>query len=271
MASTPVDSNNEQKVVLNNSFVLFRKLTHGLDLRQRGLAVLRDWRIYTDFFSPSYQKHNVARLQHLESLGLDLARKSVLEVGAGIGDHSLFYLYRNCRVLAIEGRARLANKLSERLGIEVKVVDVDREPERLEALGRFDLVHCYGLLYHLSDPGRFLSKVARVGECLLLETCVSFAHGVGVGGCRENSDCPSQALSGVGCRPTREWIFQALKTCYEHVYATKTQPHHPEFPLDWAAPAGSAAALTRCVFVASHRQILNPNLLTELPCKQVPW
>src|SRR5260370_18168340 len=99
------------------------------------LALLRDRKIYADFFSPAYQQHNISRLQHLESLGLDLAGNSVLETGAGIGDPGLFYLYRNCRLLAVEGRARQAKKLSERLGIDVKIVYLDREPERLHQIG----------------------------------------------------------------------------------------------------------------------------------------
>jgi hypothetical protein len=256
----------------DSGMVWLRKTFAGrLKLWKQELAVLRDRKIYTDFFSPAYQQHNISRLQHLESLGLDLARKSVLEVGAGIGDHSLFYLYRNCRLLAVEGRARLAKKLSERLGIDVKIVDLDREPERLEQFGRFDLVHCYGLLYHLSDPARFLSTVSRVGDFLILETCVSFGSEPSLNKCREPNSILSQALHGEGCRPTREWIFDQLKLHYEYVYATRTQPRHPEFPTDWTGSACESAHIKRAVYVASHSLICNPNLVTELPQKQAWW
>jgi SAM-dependent methyltransferase len=249
-----------------------RKTVGGrLGLLKLELAVLRERKLYADFFSPAYQQHNIARLQHLESLGLDLVRKSVLELGAGIGDHSLFYLYRNCRLTAVEGRAGHAKKLSERLGIEVKIVDLDREPDRLEQFGRFDLVHCYGLLYHLSNPARFLSAVSRVGDCLLLESCVSFGGELSLNECRELSSIPSQALHGEGCRPTREWIFDQLKRHYQYVYATRTQPRHPEFPTDWTEPAGERDTLKRAVFVGSHSPICNPNLVTELPQKQTWW
>ena len=271
MENVAVVSSSKEKVDPGNSLLFLRKIASSLTLRKRGLAVLRDWKIYAEFFAPAYQRHNVARLQHLDSLGLDVARKSVLEVGAGVGDHSLFYLYRNCRLLAVEGRSSLAKSLSERLGIEVKVVDIDHEPERLAQFGRFDLVHCYGLLYHLSDPARFLSSVSRVGDCLLLETCVSFGDDVDIGKCRENSDVPSQALHKNGCRPTRAWVFETLKRYYEYVYATKTQPHHPEFPIDWDQPSAGGPLLSRAVFIASHNPICNPNLIAELPRKQTRW
>ena len=256
-----------------DSAVAWRLKTAGgwLELFKQELAVLRDLKIYAEFFASGYQRHNICRLQHLESLGLDLKQKSVLELGAGIGDHSLFYLHRNCRLLAVEGRPNLAKKLSARLGIDVKIVDLDREPEKLDQFGEFDLVHCYGLLYHLSDPARFLSTVSRVGDCLLLETCVSFGGEPTLNKCREISSIPSQALHGEGCRPTREWIFHHLKLHYKYVYATRTQPRHPEFPTDWTRPVSDPLPLKRAVFVASHRPINNLNLVQELPEKQVPW
>jgi SAM-dependent methyltransferase len=273
MASTALRSDSASKARGDSreSHGLLRRIAHGLDLRRRGLSVLRDWQIHAEFFAPAYQRHNVARLQHLESLGLDLAHKNILEIGAGVGDHTLFYLYRNCRVLAVEGRAKLAKKLSERLGLEAKVIDIDREPEKLEQLGRFDFVHCYGVLYHLADPGRFLCSASRVGDCLLLETCVSFGDGAQLGRCAENRNVPSQALHGGGCRPTREWVFETLKLHYQYVYSTKTQPHHPEFPLDWKAPVSGGPPLARCVFVASHDPICNSTLVMELPQQQTPW
>jgi len=240
-------------------------------LWKRGLEVLRDWRIHADFSSPAYQQNNIARLQHLESLGLDLSRKNVLEIGAGIGDHTLFYLFRNCRVLAVEGRPRLARKLSKRLDVEAVVIDLDREPEKLERLGQFDFVHCYGLLYHLSDPARLLASIARVGKCLLLETCVSFGQGRRTNTCEEDRAIFSQALHGKGCRPTREWIFEELKLHFQYVYSTKTQPHHAEFPTEWDFPASAAGPLKRAVFVASKACILNPYLVAALPEKQVRW
>src|ERR1051326_7281244 len=102
MSSTAIKP--DQTVAIKDSRVVWwlQKAGWTFDLWKREFSVFKDRRIYADFLWPEYQQHNVSRLQHLESLGLDLAKKSVLELGAGIGDHSLFYLYRNCRVLAVE-------------------------------------------------------------------------------------------------------------------------------------------------------------------------
>jgi len=51
------------------------------------------------FLSYHYQRHNQRRLEHLASLGLDIAGCTVLEVGAGIGDHTSFFLDRGCEVV----------------------------------------------------------------------------------------------------------------------------------------------------------------------------
>src|ERR1700682_5619401 len=56
------------------------------------------------FHSSSYLRHNASRQEHLATLGLDLNNKSVLEVGAGIGDHTTFFLDRGCEVLCTAPR-----------------------------------------------------------------------------------------------------------------------------------------------------------------------
>ncbi len=59
------------------------------------------------FLSKHYQMHNVARLSHLESLGLPINGKSVMEFGAGIGDHTFYYLTKGCRMVTTDVRSEL--------------------------------------------------------------------------------------------------------------------------------------------------------------------
>ena len=58
---------------------------------------------YGAFHSTPYLSHNARRLEHLASLNLPIHGSSVLEVGAGIGDHTTFYTDRGCAVVATEG------------------------------------------------------------------------------------------------------------------------------------------------------------------------
>lgn len=254
---------------------LARKYAHSVrhqaSLLWAGRKVAASWKLYAEFLSPAYQQHNVARLQHLDCLGLPVCGKRVLELGAGVGDHTIFYLHRNCTVLAVDGRAECVRMLRQRLGVDARVIDLDRETAEIEKLGRFDLVHCYGLLYHLANPQEFLIQVAKVGGMLLLETCVSTGGGIQMRSVHEATGVPSQALHGEGSRPTREWVFENLKQCYPFVYSTRTQPKHHEFPVDWAALPAKPSCLTRAVFVASHSPIANAQLLDHLPMKHNSW
>lgn len=206
------------------------------------------------FATTLYRDHNRARLAHLDSLGLDLEKKRVLEVGAGPGDHTGFYLRKECEVVALDARAACLELLLARhpRGVTARVVDMNQE--LLDDIGYFDIVHCYGLLYHLEKPEVAIFSMARVCRgTLLLETCVSMGDGLSINLVPENASDFTQALRGFGCRPTRQWVFEELKKYFPHVYQTRTQPNHPEFPVDWSE--SRMGGLTRAVFAASHEPL----------------
>jgi FkbM family methyltransferase len=218
------------------------------------------------FQSNQYIRHNQRRLEHLASLGLDIAGASVLEVGAGIGDHTSFFLDRGCQVVSTEGRPENLELLRFRYpNIQVKHLDLDNPDPTVAEL--FDIVYCYGLLYHLGKPAEAIEFMASCCQkMLLLETCVSFGEGDLINPGFEPAEHPTQSISGQGCRPTRKWVYNQLKKHFPFVYMPITQPNHEEFPLDWSVP--STHNFTRSVFIAS-RQKLNSDLLVEdIPMKQ---
>src|SRR5258706_16223209 len=90
-----------------------------------------------------YLRHDQRRLEHLASLGLSIAGSSVLEVGAGIGSHTSFFLDRDCTVVSTEARPENLELLSARHpGLEVRRLDLDNPDSSLEET--FDIVYCYG-------------------------------------------------------------------------------------------------------------------------------
>ena len=220
------------------------------------------------FRSDHYTRHNARRLEHLASLRIPVAHRTVLEVGAGIGDHSHYYLDRGCSVVITEARAENLDYLRKRFPDgDVRHLDLEAPTELPD--GPFDIVHCYGLLYHLGDPQGCLRFLARnTGSMLLLETCVSFGDDERINLVVED-DCPTQAASLAGCRPTRAWVFSRLKELFPYAYATTTQPNHEEFPLDWKAPDLSPTLLHRAVFVGSREPIENEFLSESLSDLQI--
>jgi SAM-dependent methyltransferase len=216
------------------------------------------------FYDSHYQVHNIARLQHLDSLELNLSKKKVLELGAGVGDHTLFYLYRNCDITPVEGRIELVNHINQRLGTNKAIkINFENELEKLNNFQDFDFVHCYGLLYHLSNPKEFLEAVRNTGNTLLLETCLSKETAIDDINLIQEADSPTQAISFTGCRPKRSWLYKQLKSLYSYVYLPKTQPEHKEFIKDWTSDS-RPEHLIRGIFIASHKPIDNPNLTAEL-------
>ena len=221
------------------------------------------------FHSFQYLRHNARRLEHLASLGIAVAGRSVLEVGAGIGDHSHFYVDRGCTITITEARAENVTILRRRFpACRVQMLDMDA-PSALDG-APFDVTHCYGLLYHLAEPAQALAYLsANTRSLLFLETCVSFGDDLLTNAIAERQADPTQAYSGTGCRPTRAWLFKALQNLFEFVYVPTTQPWHEEFPLDWSAPHKHHAALQRAVFIASREPLNNANLSAGLIAEQL--
>ncbi len=226
------------------------------------------------FNSLAYHRHNQRRQEHLASLGLDLHNRTVLEVGAGVGNHTTFFLDRGCRVISVEARPENCEVYVEAFK-RAGYVNLARGPalitgrvEDLDAVltERLDVVYCYGLLYHLPDPLTALHAMAKwCGDLLLLETCVSYGDGDDINPVKEEG-MPTESVGGFGCRPTRPWLFRRLAELFEHVYVPATQPAHEDFPLDWTVRAGRV--FTRAVFVASRRKLALPVLLDHVPDRQ---
>jgi SAM-dependent methyltransferase len=236
-------------------------------------------RAYELFLTPHYLRHNQRRQEHLASLGLDLANRTVLEVGAGISDHTTFFLDRGCTVLSTEPRPENCNLFAFMMRslaasgyaaaarctlLPCAVEELDRHVGE-----RFDIVYCYGLLYHVPDPALALAQLdKRCADLLLLETAVSLGDAPGLRDVEEIATAATQAVTGRGVRPTRPWLLAKLKEHFAHVYVPATQRAHEEFPLDWSAPPLPGIEYQRAVFVASRRPIANRLLLDQLPQRQ---
>ena len=216
------------------------------------------------FHSSGYLRINARRLEHLASLRIPVIGKTVLEVGAGLGDHSHYFLDRGCKVTITDARDGNLAYLQRRYP-KADVCKFDLEAPSSLPGSPFEVVYCYGVLYHVSDPAKALDVLAsHCGGVLLLETKVSLGSELEVHPRSENSSNPTEAASGMGCRPTRNWIFETLKARFEHVYLTLTHPNHEEFPVDWDEPVPHPEGLYRTIFVASRTPLDNPLLVRQL-------
>lgn len=216
------------------------------------------------FHGPDYLAINAARIAHVDSLGLLKPGMTVLEVGAGIGDHTKYLLSKGCLVTATDARVDNLNILAKTYPqASVTSLNLDNPPASFGRL--FDVIYCYGTLYHLEHPSEAIAFMARHGQILMLETCVS----PGSSGCIKwtDEDCcdPTQSVCGKGCLPSRQWLLDALGLHYPFVCTTRTQPRHKDFPTDWTKPS---VEFPRAVFVASYVPLYNAQLVAGLPDTQ---
>lgn len=208
---------------------------------------------------------NDARLAHLASLDLPLAGRSVLEVGAGVGRLTRFFIERNCRIVATEGRAENVDELARRLPeVDVRQADVE---ESLEQLGRFDVVFCYGLLYHLENPIRALRNMFEIcDDLLLIETHLCDSR-TPVLRLEDEPSIVNQALRGFAHRPSQSYLAIALNRIgFDYVYSPSDPPAHEDFQFAWLDNLETMrdGALLRGVFVASKRELDRPTLVSLL-------
>ena len=221
----------------------------------------------TTFHSHDYLRYTALKLEHLASLRIPVADMSVLEVGAGIGDHSRYYLDRGCSITITEARPKNLRYLRKRYP-HCDVQFMDMEQPSLVGDPQFDITHCYGLLYHLGNPAQALECLSRsTTRMLFLETCVSFGEADELNPIVENKRHIIQAYSGMGCRPTRRWIFNRLQSLFQYVYLPKTQPNYVEFPIDWV-DTGRHRGQKRAVFIASREKLDNEMLVPSLMNQQ---
>ena len=221
------------------------------------------------FRSDHYLRLNARRLEHLASLRIPVAGLSVLEVGAGIGDHSHYFIDRGCSVTITEARAENLSFLEKSYpDCPVRSLDMD-SPSDIDG-SPFDMIYCYGLLYHLSKPKQALSFLSQnTTGMLFLETRVSFGEEKEINLTTERQSHPGEAYSGIGCKPTRSWLFETLQQLFKYVYLPTTQPRHEEFPLDWTDAEKHKAWCQRAIFIASHEPLENDNLTTSLADHQI--
>jgi 2-polyprenyl-3-methyl-5-hydroxy-6-metoxy-1,4-benzoquinol methylase len=200
---------------------------------------------------------NAARLANLGSLGLPLEGRSVLDVGSGPGHLAQFFVDRGCRIVSTDARAENIERMHELYPAhDGHVADVEHDD--LSRFGRFDVVFCYGLLYHLENPIQALRNMASAcDDLLLIETmvCDSTAPVLRL---EDEYLSANQALRGLAHRPSPTWLATALdRIGFRHVYLPQQPPEHPDYRFEWKNNLETArdGHLLRAIFVAGREPV----------------
>lgn len=205
-----------------------------------------------------YKEITDARLRHFDSLALPLAGKTVIDVGCGIGHFSALLEERGADVFCVDGRVENIEGLKE-LYPSRRCAVVDVESSELLMHGNFDVVFCYGLLYHLSDPHGFIKNASKIcKEMMIIETCIMDAVDPMVRLVPEDQQNATQALHPMGCRPSPSYVAMVLKISgFEFVYKPVALPEHSQFSYRLVDDYShlKQGHLIRDIFVASRTRI----------------
>ncbi len=223
----------------------------------------------THFDSLRYQRMNARRLEHLAMLMLPVEGRTVLELGAGVGDLTSFFLDRGCTVTSVEPRAENVALFRKRYGSDaiwpasrLTILQGDIRDLRAQA---HQIVFCYGLLYHLDDPAKAIADMAqRCTEMLLMETSVSDREDDWISFNKEDPGNVTNSVTGRGCLPTRRWVLGRLREHFAFVYWPSAQPAHNQFRLD-RSDEPEHRNRSRAVFVASRAPLSSALLADDLP------
>lgn len=195
-----------------------------------------------------YKKIDLARFNHFDTLNIDFKDQIVLELGAGIGNHTEFILSKNPKkVYALEGRQENISILTERFKKNKKIVaavaDLDKPMPQFNTM--IDWIYNYGLLYHLTKPFDFIDRLKLYPhKNMILETCISLDGETN--NVYEPED-PTQALQNLGSRPNIDILLKKLKEVYQEVFIPPNMPNHSHFDLN------SGDTLKRVVVVCSAK------------------
>lgn len=203
---------------------------------------------------------NKSRVEHLASLNLDFNNKHVFETGCGgQGDITKFLMSKNAIVTLNDVREINIKSTIEKLNtnFDFNTWDLNKDLPKDKV---FDIIVCYGTLYHLNEPENAIRNMSQIcKEFTIISTITNGSNDNNINLVNEDYKMLNQAGNGFGCRPGRGFIYNTLKKYFKYVYLVKTQPNNPEFPLKFPSHVGS-----RNIFIGSHIQLNNPLFVESL-------
>jgi len=225
------------------------------------------------FDNPEVRNFTQARMDFITPLLRELRQsvgiESALDVGCGLGDFSGYLSeFGIHKVVGIDGREKNVVEARKRhIGPQFQIGDA--EELQVQALGSFDLVLCFGLLYHLENPMRAvrilraLTKKVLIVESmcvpgdkpkleLLDEVDPKLLDGY------EHYD---QGLNYLGFYPSEPCLIKMLtRSGFPFVYEFLTLPPNPLYS------DTSQRRRLRTMMLASHFEI--PSTMLRLSCDQ---
>lgn len=165
----------------------------------------------------------------LEAARGKTALESVVDVGAGVGYFARFLRDLGFRVLAVDGREENVAE-GRRRHPDVDFISYNVEAASFAQIGRFDLVLCVGLLYHLENPFRAIRNLHTLTEKILVVESMCAPGEFPRMELLDEGQVEDQGLNYVAFYPTESCLVKMLyKAGFPFVYTFRQLPDDPQF------------------------------------------
>jgi SAM-dependent methyltransferase len=187
------------------------------------------------FDQDHYQALNTARglalrqlLPHLR-IALPSAKPTAIDVACGTGYFSNVLCEVGFDVLGVDVRATNVAQARSRFP-SLKFAIADAEELQLMRQGTFDLVLCFGLLYHLENPFRVIRNLRSLADKILVVESMCAPGDDPSMQLLDESDAADQGLNYVAFYPTESCIVKMLfRAEFPFVYGITIPPDHRDF------------------------------------------
>lgn len=165
----------------------------------------------------------------LPPLQQELNLQTALDAGCGVGFFSALLADLGFQVTAFDGRAENVADARRRYP-SLQFEQADIEDPRLVDLGRFDLVFCFGLLYHLENPFRAVRSLHALASGALVVESMTIPDARPVLEFREEGPSEDQGLRHLALYPSESCLVKIFyRAGFSSVYGFAELPEHPDF------------------------------------------
>lgn len=160
----------------------------------------------------------------LSQFRTQLNLQTAIDIGCGVGFFSEFLRSNGLRVKGVDGRGEnIQEARSRHPGIDFTAGDAENLPT--EQMGKFDLVLCFGLLYHLENPFRAIRSLERLTEKVLFVEGMCIPGDQAVMELLEEPTSEDQGFHNVAFYPTEKCLIKMLhRAGFPFVYCLEKLP-----------------------------------------------
>jgi SAM-dependent methyltransferase len=165
----------------------------------------------------------------LGQLKPELDLENAIDVGCGLGHFSGLLNSLGFHVIGVDGRAENVNESARRFPA-IQFLNINVEDAQITQLGTFDLVFCFGLLYHLENPLLAIRNLRAMTSSMLLVEGLIYPGDDPIMGLVDETEYEDQGLRNFAFYPTESCLVKMLyRVGYANVYRFLMLAAHPEY------------------------------------------